>query len=109
MTCLASAGSTSLAAAAVGTVSKEPAFNRFMLLSIKACALLRHNATSIWSSEAPSRCVRAAIFDNVSPALTRYSSPTGDAGVATVAPGAGDGAAAGDGVGAAARGAATGA
>ncbi len=51
-----------------------------MLLPMNACELPRHSATSIWSSEAPARCVRAAMRNSVSPSLTRYSSPDAAAG-----------------------------
>ena len=79
-----------MAASALGTASTTPAFSRFMLLSMKACGLPRYSDTSIWSSETPCRCVRAAIFDSESPGLTLYSSaPVGAATSAGLAAGRG--------------------
>ena len=71
MTWRASATVTLFTASAAGTASTTPDFNRFMLLSMKACGLPRYSDTSIWSSDTPERWVREAMRDNESPALTR--------------------------------------
>ena len=119
MTSRACGGAIACAASAVGTASTAPDFRRFMLLLMKACGLVRNNATSIWSSETPvavssSRCARANLRDERG-TRRRRSRPTAHSGCSASCGGLGArdsaGAAAGEGAAAtrrSARGAATG-
>jgi len=122
----ASRGEVACAVASSGTVSTAPERMRFTLPLMKALGLERSMATSIWSSETPAGRWAAAMRPAVSPVLMRTSDASDGAGAAAArsradavlrrgAAGAGAGrlssvlpAAAGEGAGAARRGAAPG-
>ena len=85
MTSRASAAVIFLAASAAGTFSTAPALSRFMLSPTNASGLPRNKDTSIWSSDTPWRCVRAATPLSESPRRTRYSSAIAAAGAPATA------------------------